>query len=282
MIINLENSEIKVLDKGFVRLVDCMPRLIPSGSEKLRCDYAIAEAARVSYGGETKSEQENIRLVRYLLKNKHTSPFEMVKFKFHLKLPIFVQRQLIRHRTANVNEISGRYTQLNDEFYEPAVLRAQSKSNKQGSSSEPIEMTDELIEYYDKYMKTNDEIYKLYNTLVENGVAKELARICLPQNIYTELYWCMDLHNLLHFLDLRKSPHAQYEIREYANALETLIGDVCPITVAAYREYFVDSVTFSKKELKLVKSYMNNTESHIGMFPTKREENEFIEKMKLL
>lgn len=282
MLINLDNSEIKVLDKGFVRMVDCMPRVIPSGSEKMRCDYAIAEAARVSYGGETKTEEENIRLVRYLLRNKHTSPFEMIKFKFHLKLPIFVQRQLIRHRTANVNEISGRYTQLKDEFYEPTTLRGQSKTNKQGSESEPIEMTDELNEYFTKYMKTNESIYDLYNSLVENGVARELARICLPQNIYTELYWCMDLHNLLHFLDLRKSPHAQYEIREYANALEILVGSVCPITVAAYREYFVDSVTFSKKELNLIRSYIKNNEISSGIFPSKREENDFINKINLI
>lgn len=282
MIINLDNAEIKVLDHGFVRLVDCMPRVIPCGSENLRCDYSIAEAARVSYGGSLKTEQEDIRLVRYLLRNKHTSPFEMVKFKFHLKLPIFVQRQLIRHRTANVNEISGRYTKISDEFYEPKSIRGQSKSNKQGSSNEPLEITDDLTENYNKYIDTNRKIYELYNVLLEHGVAKELARICLPQNIYTELYWCMDLHNLLHFLDLRKSTHAQYEIREYANAIETLIADVCPVTIDAYKEYFVGSVTFSTKELSLIRAYINNETNVSDTFSSKREENDFYAKMELI
>lgn len=282
MLINLDNAEVKVLDHGFVRLVDCMPRVIPSGSEKLRCDYAIAEAARVSYGGYSKTEEEDIRLVRYLLRNKHTSPFEMVKFKFHLKLPIFVQRQLIRHRTANVNEISGRYTQLSDEFYEPHSIRGQSKSNKQGSSSEPLEVTDKLSDSYRNYMKTNQQVYELYNILLDNGVAKELARICLPQNIYTELYWCIDLHNLLHFLGLRNSSHAQYEIREYANAIETLITGLCPITMAAYREYFVGSVTFSERELGLIRDYITNGNKISDKFASKREENDFYSKMKLI
>lgn len=281
MLVSLDNAEVKVLDHGFVRMVDCMPRMIPSGSEKLRCDYAVAEAARVSYGGSSKTEEEDIRLVRYLLRNKHTSPFEMVKFKFHLKLPIFVQRQLIRHRTANVNEISGRYTQLSDEFYEPPSIRGQSKSNKQGSSSEPLEMTDNLSCSYRDYMKTNQQVYELYNTLLDNGVAKELARICLPQNIYTELYWCIDLHNLLHFLGLRSSAHAQYEIREYANAIEKLIADLCPVTISAYREYFIGSVTFSTKELALIREYINSGNIS-SVFASKREETDFYEKIKLI
>lgn len=282
MLIDLDNCEIKVLDKGFVRLVDCMPRWIPQGSEELRCDYSIAEAARVSYGGQTKDPISDIRLVRYLLRNKHTSPFEMVKFKFHIKLPIFVQRQLIRHRTANVNEISGRYTQLVDEFYQPEELRAQSKTNKQGSSKEKLLMDEQLHDIYAQYKHKNDEVYELYEGLIKYGVAKEVARICLPQNIYTELYWCIDLHNLMHFLTLRNSEHAQFEIREYAKALYSLIQGLCPISTKAYEDFFVGSVSFSTKELSLVKKYLNGETDITGQFMTKREETEFKDKMNRL
>lgn len=282
MIIDVSELERTVSTLGMVKLVDCMPRVIPSGYEKLRCDYAIAEAARVSYGDGNKGFESDRRLIRYLLRNKHTSPFEMVKFKFHLKLPIFVQRQLIRHRTANVNEISGRYTQLNDEFYIPETLRGQSKENKQGSSSEKLELTDELLETYKQYLHMNEKVYSLYDSLVKQGVAKELARISLPQNIYTELYWCIDLHNLMHFLKLRTSSHAQLEIREFANAMSSIVSELCPITMEAFDEFIVGSVTFSTKELSLIRKYLNGNTDIKGSFLTKREEQEFNEKMKLV
>ena len=282
MNIELNNSEIKVLDHGFVRLVDCMPRHIPRGCEKLRCDYAVAEAARVSYGEQIRGGDADAKLIRYLLRNKHTSPFEMVRFKFHIKLPIFVQRQLIRHRTANVNEISGRYTKLKDDFYEPKNIRGQSLTNHQGSSDAPMVVDDNLEGIYNNYMGTNKSTYDLYNKLIESGVAKELARVSLPQNIYTELYWCIDLHNLLRFLSLRKSKHAQYEIMVYASAMEKLIQDLCPITIGAYNEFVEDSITFSKAEMGLIKSYLQgDTTTLSGKFKTKREEEEFINKMKL-
>lgn len=280
-ILDISGLKIDVFNAGFVRLVDCMPRVIPSGNEKLRCDFAIAEAARVSYGEGTKGYENDKRLIRYLLRNKHTSPFEMVKFKFHLKLPIFVQRQLIRHRTANVNEISGRYTKIEDEFYVPDTIRGQSADNKQGSS-ENFEVSDELRDIYNSYMDKNKETYNLYEQLIENGVAKELSRICLPQNIYTELYWCIDLHNLLHFLKLRNSAHAQFEIRMYAKALQEIVKQLCPVTIEAYTEFFEGSITLSTKELSLVRDYLNDASIIKGKFSTKREETEFIDKMKLI
>ena len=280
MIIEVEKYSVNVLDKGFVRLVDCMPRVIPSGYEKLRCDYAIAEAARVSYGGGSKGEDMDAKLIRYLLRNKHTSPFEMVKFKFHLKLPIFVQRQLIRHRTANVNEVSGRYTQLKEEFYVPLEPRKQSSSNKQGSEEWENGVPDRLMDTYAEYMNKNIEVYSLYNSLVEDGMAKEVARICLPQNIYTELYWCMDLHNLLHFVELRASPHAQAEIREYAFAIHDILMDLCPVTMRAFECFVEDAVTFSTTELKLVKRYLSGDTKLDTHFHNKREYQEFVDKMK--
>lgn len=279
MIIDVEKYSVKVLDHGFVRLVDCMPRVIPSGYEKLRCDYAIAEAARVSYGGGSKGEEADGKLIRYLLRNKHTSPFEMVKFKFHLKLPIFVQRQLIRHRTANVNEISGRYTQLKDEFYVPLEPRKQSSNNKQGSEDWENGVPDELMETYNEYMDKNSEVYSLYNKLVESNMAKEVARICLPQNIYTELYWCMDLHNLLHFVKLRASNHAQAEIREYAFAIDAILRDLCPVTMRAFEDFIEDSVSFSTTELRLVNRYLSGDTDLSKQFHNKREYQEFVEKM---
>lgn len=282
MNIELNNSELKVLDRGFVRLVDCMPRHIPRGCENLRCDYAVAEAARVSYGGQIRGGDADAKLIRYLLRNKHTSPFEMVRFKFHIKLPIFVQRQLIRHRTANVNEISGRYTKLKDDFYEPNNIRGQSLTNHQGSSETPMVVDDELENIYNNYLGTNKNTYDLYNKLIQAGVAKEQARVCLPQNIYTELYWCIDLHNLLRFLSLRKSSHAQYEIRMYATAMESLIKDLCPITIGAYNEFIEDSITFSRAEIRLIKPYLQGDSISLSSeFKSKREEDEFINKMKL-
>lgn len=251
MIINLENSVKNVFKLGFVRLVDCMPRVIPEQVKKLKCDSAIVESARVSFGDTFKDYNSDKKLIKYLFRNKHTSPFEMVKFKFHIKAPIFVQRQWIRHRTANVNEISGRYSEMKEAMYIPEELRIQDKINKQGSKFTFIPRP-AVIDDYSNSLVDNSKSYENYKKLVNHGISRELARIFLPLNLYTEFYWCIDLHNLLNFIKLRESPEAQYEIREYAKAVKELTTEFCPITFECYEEYTSNSIQLSSKEQKLI------------------------------
>ncbi len=230
----LPQRQIKLLDYGHATLVDCMPRLVPQG---YTADAAIVQAARVSYGDGTKKTSEDRGLIRYLMRHSHTTPFEMVEFKFHCKMPVFVARQWIRHRTANVNEISGRYSVMKDEFYKPdsAGIRAQSKTNKQGGDT-PIDM--ETAKDYLAYL---DEIcvkaYQTYEKYIGEGVSREQARMILPLNLYTEWYWKIDLHNLFHFLSLRCDAHAQWEIRVFADAMLELISPLVPFSVEAWNDY---------------------------------------------
>lgn len=234
----LLDQEIPVLDKGFVRLVDYMGG-----------DQRIVQSARVSYGAGTKTYRQDRGLIHYLIRNWHTSPFEQVQLTFHTKMPIFVARQWVRHRTARLNEISGRYSVMKDEFYVPAPehIRPQSESNKQGRSDERFspEVEQQVI---DLFREEQAEIYKNYNRLLDLNVARELARNNLPLSLYTEWYWQIDLHNLFHFLRLRLDPHAQYEIRAYAEAMAQCAKAVAPIAYEAFEEHILGSVTFSKAE----------------------------------
>ncbi|HNQ78069.1 MAG TPA: FAD-dependent thymidylate synthase [Acidobacteriota bacterium] len=237
------DHELRVLDHGFVRLVDYM------GS-----DSRIVGAARVSYGAGTKTFREDRMLINYLLMNDHTSPFEQVVLTFHVKLPIFVARQWIRHRTARVNEISGRYSIMKEEFYVPdeSVVAPQSTSNKQGRSPEPFE-EGEAKEIAAMIREMNKSCYEAYNRLIEKNLAKEISRGVLPLNLYTEWYWQIDLHNLFHFLQLRLHPHAQYEIREYAKVLFGITKKVAPIATEAFEAYKMNAVvTLSAEEAKLL------------------------------
>jgi thymidylate synthase (FAD) len=230
---------IKALDKGFVRLVDYM------GS-----DARIVQSARVSYGSGTKSLREDKDLIAYLLRNKHTSPFEQVVLTFHLKMPIFVTRQWVRHRTARMNEISGRYSVMSDEFYVPdeSAVRAQSKDNKQGRSEQ--EMDPEISASYIASIEAGQKkLYEDYAGYLNDDIARELARINLPLSIYTEMYWQMDLHNLFHFLNLRLHPHAQFEIREYARAVGTIVAQIVPIAWEAFEEHILYAKSFSRTEM---------------------------------
>lgn len=236
----MESNEVKVLDHGFVRLVDVMGD-----------DTSIVQAARVSYGKGTKKSSDDEKLIRYLMKHGHTSPFEMVEFKFHIKLPIFVARQWIRHRTANVNEYSGRYSEMPAEEYIPQNgLHRQSTSNKQGSA-ERIDKDDPsmLMDLVTSF----DESRSCYQSLLKKGVAKEEARIVLPLSTYTEWYWKIDLHNLFHFLKLRLDTNAQKEIREYAEVISGMVFDHCPIAYEAFKDYVLEAKTFSSAELRLLK-----------------------------
>ena len=235
----LLDQEIKVLDKGFVRLVDYMGG-----------DARIVQAARVSYGEGTKSVREDAALINYLLRNKHTSPFEQVIFTFHIKTPIFVARQWVRHRTARMNEISGRYSVMADEFYAPESddIRPQNKSNKQGRANETLSS-----EVKDQFLTTlkNDrkELYEHYEAYLAHDIARELARINLPLSLYTQFYWQIDLHNLLHFLKLRLDPHAQKEIRVYGDALAQCAKAVAPLAYQAFEEHVLNAVTLSHEEV---------------------------------
>ncbi|RKX25082.1 MAG: FAD-dependent thymidylate synthase [Candidatus Zixiibacteriota bacterium] len=239
----LLDKEFKILDHGFIRLVDYMGD-----------DSAIVEAARVSYGKGTKKVSEDRGLIRYLMRHNHTSPFEMVEFKFHVKLPIFVARQWIRHRTANVNEYSGRYSVMKEEFYLPQLedIRYQSTVNKQGRSSEevPDEMKQRLLEIL---KRSQADAYSHYNQFVEDGLARELARINLPLSLYTEWYWKIDLHNLFHFLSLRMDSHAQQEIRVYAETMSGIVKTVCPVAYEAFVDYRIDAAYFSGPELAILR-----------------------------
>jgi thymidylate synthase (FAD) len=226
------------LDHGYVRLVDYM------GS-----DAAIVQAARVSYGAGTKSVREDQGLIRYLMRHAHTTPFEMVRFKFHVKLPIFLARQWMRHRTGSFNEYSGRYSVMLDEFYvpDPSWITTQSQANKQGGSDETVEFSNNRA---DDFAREQAEARKNYEQRLDLDMRRELARINLPVANYTEFYWLTDLHNLMHFLRLRIDPHAQREIRVYADALAEMVRAVSPIAWQAFVDFRLNAVTFSGPELE--------------------------------
>ena len=236
----------EVLDHGFVRVIDYMGD-----------DAAICQAARVSYGKGTKSVQNDEGLIRYLMRHWHSTPFEMCEIKLHVKLPVFVARQWIRHRTANVNEYSARYSILDREFYipEPSALAAQSAINNQGrgetlTGAEAARVLDILksdaAQCYDHYQEMISDDGK-------QGLARELARMNLPANIYTQWYWKVDLHNLFHFLRLRADTHAQYEIRVYADAIAKVVADWVPAAFGAFEDYRMGGVTLSAQAIDCVR-----------------------------
>jgi thymidylate synthase (FAD) len=233
----LLDQEIKVLDKGFVRLVDYMGG-----------DQRIVQSARVSYGEGTKTVRQDRALIHYLLRNWHTSPFEQVQLTFHCKMPIFIARQWIRHRTARLNEISGRYSVMKDEFYvpEPSKVSYQSSDNKQGRGG--VLPLDEAMAVIAQLEREQKEAYAGYTSMLDQGVARELARTNLPLSLYTEWYWQIDLHNLFHFIRLRADSHAQYEIRAYAEALAQCAKAVAPMAYEAFEEHIVGSISFSRAE----------------------------------
>ena len=237
----LPKDAIKCLDKGFVRLVDSMGG-----------DDAIVQSARVSYGKGTSKVSQDRGLIRYLMRHRHTTPFEMVEFKFHCKMPIFVARQWVRHRTANINEYSLRYSEARDEFYypDPDNIEFQSALNKQGRMGE---VDSELKQKVQRYFKEiSERSFEIYSELNEAGVARELARAVLPVNLYTEWYWKNDLHNLLHFIGLRSDGHAQYEIRVFSDAMASYVKKVAPFAWEAYQDYVVKGMRFSKIEQNLL------------------------------
>ena len=242
-----------VLDHGFVRVIDYMGD-----------DNAITQAARVSYGKGTKSVQNDEGLIRYLMRHWHSTPFEMCELKLHVKLPVFVARQWIRHRTANVNEYSARYSILDREFYIPAAdaLAAQSVVNNQGRGEA---LSGEEAERVLRYLKDDStRCYDHYQEMIgqegQQGLARELARMNLPANIYTQWYWKVDLHNLFHFLRLRADAHAQYEIRVYAETICDVVKDWVPFAYAAFEDYRMGGATLSATALDCLRRMLKGEE----------------------
>lgn len=267
------------LNHGFVRVIDYMG----DGA-------AVCQMARVSYGKGTKSVNEDRGVLRYLMRHRHTSPFEGNEIKLHLKMPIFVMRQWIRHRMANVNEYSMRYSEPKDEFFIPAAetIKLQSLNNKQGRDED---MDGEFIEEFQRVTwMTAERAMAAYNQHNEMGVARELNRINLPLTAYTECYWKIDLHNLLHFLKLRCDPHAQYEIRVYADIiLNEVIKQWVPEIYEAFIDYVMEAETFSKQEMQLIREAMKSTavtKEHFELGLTtrgvsKRERDDFFRKLEI-
>ena len=240
--------------------------------DSMGSDSSIVQAARVSYAGGTKSVNDDRGLIRYLMRHRHNTPFEMVEFTFWVKCPIFVARQWLRHRTASVNEVSARYSILPDEFYLPEHLRFQSQNNKQGGEEE---MTgDELLIL--KQKASCDMAFHTYSELLSKGCSRELALSHLPVSTYTEFFWKMDLHNLFHFLSLRLDSHAQKEIRDLAQQVYDLIKPIVPISCEAFEDYVLGSVTLTRLEVEAIRE--GKTELATG----KGENTEFQVKLALL
>jgi thymidylate synthase (FAD) len=288
-----------VLDHGFVFLVDTMGN-----------DAAITQSARISYGTGTKSVREDRGLIRYLFRHHHTSPIEQCEVKFHIRLPIFVMRQLVRHRTSSLNEYSARYSEMSDEFYVPdaSFIQPQSSDNKQGRDGDMSETSVAGVQWmmetigaqaYDAYRVLlgdrvgHDEKYPnelLYDPYSESdplldaefpGIARELARAVLPVSYYTEVYWKQNLHNLFHMLKLRTDNHAQHEIRVFAEAMYDLIKPLFPLACEAWEDYMRDAVTLSRMEKNLLRDLLSGktTMASVDLAQyglSKREFNEFV------
>ncbi len=277
---------IQVLDKGFVRFIDCMGD-----------DGAIVQMARVSYGEGTKSVSDDTTLIRYLARHRHSSPTEGCVIKLHYKMPLSIAMQHVRHRTQSLNQISARYSVMKDEFYVPDLERMQYQAlnNKQGSGSQlPEEEALVVITDLEHY---NAQAYAMYEKLLNHhGLTRERARFVLPSNLYTEFYSVMNLHNLFHYLGLRMHPHAQYEIRVYANAVSDIVKDWVPAAHGAFEDYSLNAVTFSAQEMHVIRCSLDTFRDELIDMPaekrieilgnqfginTKRERQEFLAKIKL-
>jgi len=265
---------------GFVKLLDVMGD-----------DEEVENSARISYGEGTRKVNQTRNLIRYLMRHKHTSPFEMCEVKFHLKLPIFIMRQLVRHRTANLNEYSGRYSVMSNEFYLPEgdYLAKQSTTNSQGRG-EVLEQQG-LLQF--EFNRIYDGASMAYQVLLEEDLSREVARAVLPVANYTECIWKIDLHNFFHFVKLRSDSHAQREIRDYADAMYELVKPNFPLCCEAFEDYVQGAITFSKQEMGVIRELLEYADTKaalagmsvkdVGVLESKlgkRESKEFLEKLK--
>ena len=249
----LLGHELACLDRGFVQPIDYMGT-----------DVDIVQAARVSYGPSTKRLHDDRGLLRYLMRHRHTTPFEMCEVKFRCKMPIFVARQWIRHRTANVNEMSLRYSYAPDEFYLPTLeqITLQSTDNKQGRSD--VVLSDNIrAEVRSLMLEDQQHTYELYQRFADElGIARELARTCLPVSLYTQWIWKIDLHNLLQFLSLRLDPHAQYEIRVFAEAMAKFTSVWVPLAWEAFEDYRLHAISLSRRESEALRRMLAGEAEH--------------------
>jgi len=265
---------------GFVKLLDVMGD-----------DEEVENSARISYGEGTRKVNQTRNLIRYLMRHKHTSPFEMCEVKFHLKLPIFIMRQLVRHRTANLNEYSGRYSVMSNEFYLPEgdYLAKQSTTNSQGRG-EVLEQQG-LLQF--EFNRIYDGASMAYQVLLEHDLSREVARAVLPVANYTECIWKIDLHNFFHFVKLRSDSHAQREIRDYADAMYELVKPNYPLCCEAFEDYIQGATTFSKQEMGVIKELLEYADTKAALAGMgvkgagvlesklgKRESKEFLEKIR--
>lgn len=254
--------QFKILDDGFIRVIDYMGD-----------DAAIVQSARISYGAGTKSIQDDRGLIRYLMRHRHTSPFEQNELKIHVRVPMDTWRQWIRHRMASVNEYSTRYSEAIDSMQTATTWRMQSGANRQGSGDTAGPELSEIMTADEKWFQ--EQAQRIYHARIKSGIAREQARKDLPLSTYTEAYWKVDLHNLLHFLSLRMDSHAQLEIREYANVLGKIVRLWCPLTWEAFLDFRLNSMQLSATELACIKSHTTE-----GL--SKREITELDEKLKRL
>ena len=271
-------EEVKIHDHGFVKLLDVMGN-----------DEEVENAARISYGEGTRKVSQTRNLIRYLMRHKHTSPFEMCEVKFHIKLPIFIMRQLVRHRTANLNEYSGRYSVMSDDFYFPKGknLKPQSSTNRQGREEGELGADTGELEF--EIFRIFDGSSTAYKNLLDWNLSRELSRIVLPVSNYTEVIWKIDLHNFFHVVNLRAEKHAQQEIQDYANAMYHLVFPHFPLCCEAFEHYVRNAVTFSEQEMYVIKELLEHADTsaaisqcmadYEGFNLGKRETEEFLDKL---
>ena len=275
-----KNLDMKTVHQlGFVKLLDVMGN-----------DEEVENAARISYGEGTRKVSQTRNLIRYLMRHKHTSPFEMCEVKFHIKLPIFIMRQLVRHRTANLNEYSGRYSIMSNEYYLPEAdyLQKQSTTNNQGRE----EVHPHTGKLHFEFNRVYDNAHIAYENLLDEDIARELARVVLPVANYTECIWKIDLHNFFHVVHLRADDHAQREIQDYANAMYELIKPHFPLCCEAFEDYVVNARTFSSQEMDVIRELLEYTDTKAALAGMsvqdgalehrlgKRERTELLEKLK--
>jgi thymidylate synthase (FAD) len=249
---HIKGIEYTVLDHGTIEVVDWM-----GGDED------IVKAARISTGSSTKSTQEDERLIDYLMEHQHTSPFEMCEIKLKLNMPIFIARQWMRHRMASINEYSGRYSEMKDDFYIPEQFRLQSKVNHQGSDGKLDKESNDLVRLTTQVF--SEDAFKLYQYILDKGISREMSRIVLPLSTYTSFFWKIDLHNLLKFLKLRMDPTAQEEIRVYADKIWEIVKIWVPLTAKAFETHHLNSTTFSGEEMEIIKNLLKKVPDYEKM-----------------
>lgn len=276
---NVANKKIDCLDKGFVEIIDVMPRL-GKGDEKT-ADFAVAEAARNSFADATKRSDDRT-LIRYMMRHNHGTPFEVITFQFNVKLPIFLARQWMRHRVCSYNELSGRYSEMKDEFFSPDKFRKQSNLNKQGGSEE-FDGHDNL-RFYVSADEENKSIYQVYKWFLSRGMVKEQARVVLPLSTYTNFYWTVNLRSLMNFIGQRSDSHAQKEIQCYSNAILDLIRPIIPVCIEAFEDYspMRGAMIITALEIEAIKKMMGTCVTGITApdisSTNKREQDEWKEK----